>query len=160
MLLSFHGGCGESAASDQNIDFEVIENDRFESMVEIVNMSQWKCALIMTAMVKPYAQIEPFQVSKGKEICFIKKNSVIVLKKKCLFFVIAAVRDSPVLDILIWVSKNTNIMIGETFMHLKASLFDYQHSLHHITSVFVPFFFSYPPPGTRGLQSFGHSDHL
>ncbi len=30
-------------------------------------------------------------------------------------------------------------MIGKTFMHLKASLFDHHHSLHHITSVFVPF---------------------
>ncbi len=39
-------------------------------MVEIVNMSQGKYAL-MTAMVKPSAQIEPFQVSKGNEICFI-----------------------------------------------------------------------------------------
>ncbi len=53
------------------IDFEVMENDRFENMVEIVNMSQWKCALMMTAMVNPSAQIEPFQVSKGNEICFI-----------------------------------------------------------------------------------------
>ncbi len=26
----------------QNIDFEVIENDSFDNMVEIVNMSQWK----------------------------------------------------------------------------------------------------------------------
>ncbi len=42
------------------------------------------------------------------------------------------------------ISKDTNIMIGETFMHLKASLFDRHHSLQHITSVFVPFlFFSY-----------------
>ncbi len=50
---------------------QVIENDRFENMVEIVNMSQWKCALTMTAMVKTSAQSEPFQVSKGNEICFI-----------------------------------------------------------------------------------------
>ncbi len=40
MSLSFDGGCGEEAASDQNIDFEVIENDCFENMVEITNMSQ------------------------------------------------------------------------------------------------------------------------
>ncbi len=40
-------------------------------MVEIVNMSQWKCALTMTAMVKSSAQIEPFQVTKGNEIRFI-----------------------------------------------------------------------------------------
>ncbi len=57
--------------ANQNIDFEVIENDRFENMLEIVNMSQWKCALMMTAMVKTSAQIEPFRVSKGNEICFI-----------------------------------------------------------------------------------------
>ncbi len=56
---------------NQNIDFEVIENDHFENMLEIVNMSQWKCALMMTAMVKTSAQIESFQVSKGNEICFI-----------------------------------------------------------------------------------------
>ncbi len=42
-------------------------------MVEIVNVRQmldvlWKCALTMTAMVKPSAQIEPCQVSKGNEI--------------------------------------------------------------------------------------------
>ncbi len=53
-----------------------IENDSFENMVEIVNMSQildvlWKYTLTMTAMVKSSAQTEPFQVSKGKEICFI-----------------------------------------------------------------------------------------
>ncbi len=45
-------------------------------MVEIVNVRQmldvlWKCALTMTAMVKPSAQIEPCQVSKGNEIFFI-----------------------------------------------------------------------------------------
>ncbi len=48
-------------------------------------------------------------------------------------------------------------MISKTFIHLKASLFDHHHSLHHIISVFVP------PPlalGTRGLRSFGHSDNL
>ncbi len=32
------------------------------------------------------------------------------------------------------------IMIGETFMHLKASLFDHHHSLQYVL-----FFFSYPP---------------
>ncbi len=68
--LSFDGRCGEWASSDQNVDYEVIENDCFEN-IEIVNMSQWKCALMMTAMVKPSAQIEPFQVSKGNEIYFI-----------------------------------------------------------------------------------------
>ncbi len=46
-----------SAASDQNIDFEATENDSFENMIEIVNMSQM---LMMTAMVKSSAQIEPF----------------------------------------------------------------------------------------------------
>ncbi len=76
MSLSFDGGCGEQAASDQNTDFEVIENDSFENVVEIANMSQmlnvlWKCALTMTAMVKSSAQIEPFYVSKGNKICFI-----------------------------------------------------------------------------------------
>ncbi len=30
------------------------------------------------------------------------------------------------------VSKDTNIMIGETFMDLKASLFDHHHSLHPV----------------------------
>ncbi len=57
MLLSFDVGCGKLAASDQNIDIDVFENDSFENMVEIVNMSQWKCALKMTAMVKSSAQI-------------------------------------------------------------------------------------------------------
>ncbi len=42
-----------------------------ENMVEIANMSQWKCALTMTAMVKLSAQIEIFQVSKGNKISLI-----------------------------------------------------------------------------------------
>lgn len=76
MSLPFDAGCGKQAANDQNIEYEVIENDRFENMVEIVNMRQmlnvlWKCALTMTAMVKSSAQTEPFYVSKGNEICFI-----------------------------------------------------------------------------------------
>ncbi len=63
MSLSFDAGCGEWAASDQNIDFEVIENDSFENIFEIVNMSLVlnvlsKCALTM--MIKSSAQIEPF----------------------------------------------------------------------------------------------------
>ncbi len=74
-------------------------------MVEIMNMSQWKSALTMTAMVKRYTQIEPFHVLKGNEICFIL-FSVIVLKISreflivfiYLFFAIATVRDLPVLD--------------------------------------------------------------
>ncbi len=70
-------------------------------MVEIVNVRQmldalWKCALTMTAMVKPSAQIEPCQVSKGNEIFFI------LFFCNCqdffFFFAIAAVRDLPVLD--------------------------------------------------------------
>ncbi len=49
-------------------------------------------------------------------------SSVIVF-----FFVpIAEVRDLPML------SKDTNIMIGETFMHFRACLFDYNHSLHYL----------------------------
>ncbi len=45
--------------------FEVIENDNFENMVKIPNMSQMlnvlgKCALTMTVMVKSSVQIEPF----------------------------------------------------------------------------------------------------
>ncbi len=59
-------------------------------MVEIANMSQWKW-LTMIVMVKTSAKIEPFQVSKGNEICFI----VFVFY---YYFAIAAVRDSPVLD--------------------------------------------------------------
>ncbi len=43
----------------------------------------------------------------------------------------------PTPNIYIWISKDTNIMIGKIFMHLKASLIDHNHSLHHITSVFV-----------------------
>ncbi len=70
MLLSFDVGCGKLAASDQNIDIDVFENDSFENMVEIVNMSQWKCWK-MTAMVKSSAQIEPFKLSKWNEIYFI-----------------------------------------------------------------------------------------
>ncbi len=42
-----------------------ILNNRFENIVEIVNMRQmlnvlWKCALTMIAMVKSSAEIEPF----------------------------------------------------------------------------------------------------
>ncbi len=42
-----------------------------ENMVEIANMSQWKRALTMTAMVKLSDQIEIFQVSKGNKISLI-----------------------------------------------------------------------------------------
>ena len=38
--LSLDGGSGEEAVSDQNIDFEDVENYSFENMFEIVNMSQ------------------------------------------------------------------------------------------------------------------------
>ncbi len=59
----------------------------------------WKCALTMKAMVKTSAQIEPFQVSKGNEICFILFFCNLSLKyQEFLFCAIAAVRDSPVLD--------------------------------------------------------------
>ncbi len=56
-----------------------------------------------------------------------------------------------------WINKDMHIMIGKTLMHLRASLFDHHHSLHHITFVFVPFlFFSdfVSSLGTRGLRSF------
>ncbi len=56
-----------------------------------------------------------------------------------------------------WINKDTHIMIGKTLMHLRASLFEHHHSLHHITFVFVPFlFFSdfVSSLGTRGLRSF------
>jgi len=36
----FNPGSGEEAVSDQNINFEGIENDRFENMFEMANMSQ------------------------------------------------------------------------------------------------------------------------
>ncbi len=120
-------------------------------MVEIVNMSQWNCALTVTAMVKPSAKIEPFQFQKGNEICCI------LFFCNCpqnLFFLLLQQRFAPAGYIR--ASKDTNIMIGETFMHLRASLFDRNHSLHHITSVFVPFFFFsfFSSLGTRGLWSF------
>ena len=35
MSLSLDGGSGEEAVSDQNIDFEDVENDSFENMFEI-----------------------------------------------------------------------------------------------------------------------------
>ncbi len=62
-------------------------------------MSQWKCALTMTDLVKSSAQIEPFQVSKANKICFILFLSNCPQNIKSLIFLaIAAVRDSPVLD--------------------------------------------------------------
>ncbi len=86
MSLSFDGGCGEYAASDQNIDFEVIESNRFENMVERISASG--SAYNDDSDGKTSAQIEPHQVSKGNGICFI------------LFFVIVLKisRDLPVLD--------------------------------------------------------------
>ncbi len=114
-------------------------------MVEIVNMIQWKCALTMTAMVKPSAQIQPFQVSKGTKYALFQ-SSVIVLKP-VVFLAIAVVRDSPVLDIY----GSRHEYHDWRNMHLKASLFDHHYSLHHITSVFVPFFFSYSPRAPEGF---------
>ncbi len=52
-----------------------------------------------TAMVKSSAQIEPFQDSKGNEICFICFFCNCPQNIKSFFYLaIAAVRDSPVLD--------------------------------------------------------------
>ncbi len=102
-------------------------------MVEIANMSQWKCALMMTAMVEPSAQIEPFHVSKDNEICFILFFCNCPQHIKSVFFVLLQQLDFRSCWICIRVSKDTNIMIGETFMHLKAHLFDHNHSLHYIT---------------------------
>ncbi len=50
MSLPFGAGSDKSAASYQNIEYEVIKHNHYENMVEIVNMSQmlnvlWKCAL-------------------------------------------------------------------------------------------------------------------
>ncbi len=68
-------------------------------MEEIANMSQWKCALTMTAMVEPSAQIEPFHVLKDNEICFILFFCNCPQHIKSVFFcAIAAVRFSLLLD--------------------------------------------------------------
>ncbi len=50
------------------------------------DVSQWK-RLTMTAMVKSSAQIEPFRVSKGDEICLFY-SFVIVLKISRFFFIL------------------------------------------------------------------------
>ncbi len=60
-------------------------------------MSQWKC-LTMTAMVKSSAQIEPFQVSKGNEICFMLFFCNCPQNIKSFLYFFIAVRDSPALD--------------------------------------------------------------
>ncbi len=66
-------------------------------MVEIVNISQWKCD--DSYMVKPSAKIEPLQVSKDNEICFILFFSNCPQNiKSFIFLAIAEVRDLPVLD--------------------------------------------------------------
>ncbi len=73
-------------------------------------MSQWKCALMMTVMVKPSAQIEPLQVSKGNEICFILFLNSLFCNCKVFFFLL---QQSEIR--LCWInrdSKDTNIMIG------------------------------------------------
>ncbi len=72
-----------------------------------------------------------------------------------IFFAIAAVRDPRVLDI--YGTLKTNIMIGEIFMHLRDCLFNHNHSLHHISSVFVMFLlFSYKIffPGNQSASVF------
>jgi len=69
MSPSFDGGCGEYAASDQNIDFEVIESNGFENMVERISVSG--SAYNDDSDGKTSAQIEPHQVSKGNGIFFI-----------------------------------------------------------------------------------------
>ncbi len=82
--------------------FEVIENDSFENMVEIANMSQimnvvGKCALTMTVMVKASDQIEPLFQKVTKYALFY--SFVIVIKIRGEFYAIAAVRDPSMLDI-------------------------------------------------------------
>ncbi len=68
MSLSFGAGSDQSAASYQNIEYEVIEHNHYENMVEIVNMEpDAECTVEVRsiALVKSSAQIEPFYVSKG-----------------------------------------------------------------------------------------------
>ncbi len=85
-------------------------------MVEIANMRQWKC-LTMTAMVKSSVQIEPFQVSKGSEICCILLfcNRPQTIKSVFNFFIdyknLLEIRSCW---ICIRISKDMNIMISET----------------------------------------------
>jgi len=38
VLLPLHGGSGEEAVRDQHIDFEDVENNSSEDMVEMANM--------------------------------------------------------------------------------------------------------------------------
>ncbi len=78
-------------------------------------------SLTMTAMVKSSAQIEPFKVSKGNEICFIFLfcNCPQNIKSSFFIFILLLQQlDIRLRWICIRICKNTNIMISETFMHL------------------------------------------
>jgi len=60
------GGSGKEAVSNQNIDFEDVENDSFENMFEITNKNQIctrKWALMRT-WYKTSAQLKPSKLQK------------------------------------------------------------------------------------------------
>jgi len=91
---------GEEAVSDQNIDFENVENDIFENMFEMVNMrrcwmywemswrGQWWC-------YKTSAKTEPFQATKIR----LFYSSVIVTLISGEFYIIVTGRYPSMLDI-------------------------------------------------------------
>ncbi len=82
-------------------------------------------------------------------------SSVIVLNISRVFFCALQQLDFRSCWICIRVSKDTNIMIGETFMHLKAHLFDHNHSLHYITlPLALSRFSSLIPPGHQRASVF------
>ncbi len=121
ILLSFDGGCGEYAASDQNIDFEVIENMVWASGSALWRWQRWYNHLLKL-------NHSTFQKVTKYALFY---SSVIVLKiSSVFFFLLLQQLEIHPCWICIWISKDMNIMIGETFMHLKASLFDHNHSLH------------------------------
>ncbi len=94
----------------------------------MANKSQWKCALKMTVIVNNLLKLNPSQFQKVIKYALFS-SYVIVLKisRECFFFLLLQQLEIRPCYIYIRISKDTNIMISETFMHLQASLFDHNH---------------------------------
>jgi len=82
---SLDGGSGEEAVGDHNVDFEDVESDSFENMVEIMNMSKMLNALGNELQrgqfwwYKTSAQTELFQAPKVTQYALLYASLIVIL---------------------------------------------------------------------------------
>ena len=102
--LSLDGGSGEEAVSDQNIDFEEVENYSLENIFEVTNMSQMLNVLGNELWwwqwwwYKHLLKLNPSKLQKVTKYALFY-SSVIVTLISGEFYIITTGRDPSVLDI-------------------------------------------------------------